>query len=75
VQEDESFSALNLVVRTRTGFLATKFEGNKEEKLVKGEFWGFCRFVVEDFFLVSYAAAVSKKKNLNNVSASSTRIT
>jgi len=41
VREDSDFSALNVVVYTRIGLLTTRFEGFKDEKLVKGEFWGF----------------------------------
>jgi len=38
VREDSDFSALNVVVYTRIGLLTTRFEGFKDEKLVKGEF-------------------------------------
>jgi hypothetical protein len=38
VPEDENFSALNLVLYTSIGLLTTRFEGFKDDKLVRGEF-------------------------------------
>jgi hypothetical protein len=43
--EDVDFWKLNLVIYTRIVLLAFRFKGIEDEKLVKGEFWGFCLFV------------------------------